>query len=49
MRLCFGFFNQVEPQTLNIFYNLLVVQIAHIAAGKNNDVQPFEQTLIQAK
>jgi hypothetical protein len=44
-----GFFNQVGPQSGNIVSNSFVVEAAHVAAGKNNDVQSNEQTLILPK
>ena len=49
MRLRAVFFNQICPQSLNDLGNLLVFKAGHIAAGKNNDVQPCEQILIQTE
>lgn len=46
---CFGFLNQVQPESLNVVMNLLIVQRIHVAARKNNHVQPEEQILIQSK
>lgn len=44
-----GFSNQVGQQSCHIFCNCFIVNTAHIAAGKDNDVQSIEQILIQSK